>query len=382
MTHLLSFTQHRAGVIAIALAFLMVLAPLWGCLGEVYTVPKDELVRIGELPAEQKGKQVRVVQQYMTSSNPPASKSVPSFTTVGPNILVVPHPRVHHFGVPHHHTGTMRIKPGVDPVPVNQGPIPIKDGSSTSDTSSGTFSGDGDLGIAIIVLIVVLSVSAAVVLTLTEGLRYDGWVQVAPEHPLHLFGEGGEHFWIPISELDIQLADWAAEAEITEYEGPMTRLKRAPLNRKGFVYGLEFGVNGLHSTRGNASTAFGTKIQLGGFFIHELGLMAVMCIGAGEVYRGNNAVNWRFGLEMQGFPIHFGRLNLGAYLTGGYSFMEQALSEDSSEKWKGLTWGGGGLLQIALTTRLSLTLRVGVIGAPSPEEMRLEHLITTGIAVY
>src|SRR5262249_5128141 len=160
-------------------------------------IPREELQRLVTVPPEQRGQHVRVIQGGPGAETPPEA------------------PRV-----------------GVSAVVVVGGPVwsPPAYRPQTAKSSAGE--AKWWLGVAAI---------AAVALVFTEGLRYDGYVQLNPMHPIHLFGPNGEWTWVPLAQLDQGAVGWAQKAFIRPSEGPWTELERAPLDRVGFTYNLLLG---------------------------------------------------------------------------------------------------------------------------------------------
>src|SRR5262249_61036315 len=113
-----------------------------GCLSSTHLIPHDDLVALAQTPPEQRGQHVRVIQGFSGSDEPPAA----------PHVGVVI----------------------VDPVPVQ----PL---GRSAYTSAKTSKDEAKWWI-------VVAAVTGVVLAATEGARWDGWVAMHPDQPVHLYG--------------------------------------------------------------------------------------------------------------------------------------------------------------------------------------------------
>ena len=92
--------------------------------------------------------------------------------------------------------------------------------------------------------------------------------------------------------------------------------------------------------------------------------------------RGNTVVNAQVGGELQLLPIELGPVQLGAFGRIG-----SASPSQRDDRWA-LAGGGGALVQLALTTRLALTLRGGVSYVDDARGEVLAGEGTFGVAIY
>src|SRR5215831_2357650 len=142
-----------------------------GCVSQTYRISQDELARLAATPPEQRGQSVRVVQDLTTADDPPEAQPVTTTT----QIVIVPR---------------VDIVVGGPPRPIGPGPRPEGPAAGGGGGRSPTF-GKGDDAKAQAILYLALAASAAIVLAATEGSRYDGYVELHPMMPVHLWGPGG-----------------------------------------------------------------------------------------------------------------------------------------------------------------------------------------------
>jgi len=318
-----------------ALALALVFATT-GCLSRSHVIPKNELMRLAQLPPEERGRQVRVVQGFQSEDNPPAADNGGS---VG--VVVV-------------------SEPGRGP-----GPGPASGGHDSAKAKS-------DRAYVYLILAAALGITLAV----TEGARYDGWVELHPQYPIHLRGPYGEYTWMPLSQLDPQTAAWASKAIVRPGEGPWRELGRAPLNRRGLTYAMTLGYAKMPSVLGNEEQGVLGHITFGFFPEQTVGLGFDIGLGWATNDDGNTIVDSRYTLEVDFLPLTAGKLHAGGYGQGGVA----GRFEDgpSSVARRGMIYGGGVMGQIELTARLALTMRAGVtqiFDYTSPD-------VGVGIAVY
>jgi hypothetical protein len=310
-----------------------------GCLSTTHVIPNRDLMALAQTPPQQRGDNVRVIQGWAGTENPPEQTPVSSTT-----IIVVD-------GGGHYHGGG--------------------GGNTFGPGRPSAQSKKDDAKVWII-----LAAIAVVTLAFTEGLRYDGWVRLHPMHPIHLYGWNGEYMWVPLAQLTPQHAAWARKAFVRPSEGPWLQLGRAPLNRVGGTYSLLLGGGEISSYDGAERAGFLSHIQFGGFFTPGLGLM--LDIGLGWRNDGERAdvFDSRWALELQAFPVRAGRLHLGFFVDGGLA----ARFEDVPQGADRLSWllGGGALVQVELTTRLAITARAGLVGLH--EELASEFAV--GLSIY
>jgi len=368
-----------------------------GCGGITYTIRHDELVRLAEQAPVQRAQSVRVVQDLLGDREMPG---------INPGIYMVPM-LAYDPGC----SGGAFYVAGADGAAAMiscrstigvgggvhmgmgggiGGPNPSGGGGGGSGGSGGGGGGGGggaggDKGAAIV--LVVAAAVLAVGLAVTEGARYDGDVRLHPLHPLHLYGPDGSYRQVPLALLDPATAAWADEAEVRETDGPYFQtIGRAPLDRHGFVYTLDFGAGGIGRYDGTVDTGYLSHIQFGFFPIHELGINASLALGwtDGNV---NVAFTARYGLELQVYPLSYGVLHAGAFAQGGLSYRSEDVYDATDGSEHTFTrhdyyYGGGLLAQLELSTRLALTLRGGfnLLHETGPDPVAGEA--TLGLSIY
>jgi hypothetical protein len=235
----------------------------------------------------------------------------------------------------------------------------------------------------VVVLLVVMAVLATVGMIATEGARYDGNVAMYFWQPLHLKSANGQEREVPLAQLTPQDAASATQAVVMDDEGwGINRLGRRPLDRRGFAYKMDVGI--FHSSCGCLSADGVTaNIQLGYFPNHRFGLLADWSPAGGSDSDGKSFYRHNLALEAQFFPVSAGRLGLGAFGHAGVMYASDELGGFRS----GAAFGGGILLELALTTRLALTLRADYTGAKvapatSGQSWAAAETFTVGVAVY
>ncbi len=298
-----------------------------GCLSQSHTIPRRDLQALAQTDPNQRSQRVRVIQNFVTQEEPPEAPAVRGSTVVVVHSAVpVPGPR----------TGPVRV------------------GSGGGSKASKLAEQEADHA----AVYVALAVVAALGLAVTEGARYDGWVQVHPMHPVHLYGWDGGYTWVPMAQLTPELAAWTRKAVIRQAEGPWQPMGRAPLNRRGLAYSVFLGTTEVPLADGDETRGFMSHIQFGGFFTQEVGLMLDIGMGWGDNAEGDVVFDLRNALELQVMPVALGKLHAGLFgqIGAGTRLDDSDEGDDSFDVF----FGGGGLLQLDITTRLALTARAGV----------------------
>lgn len=356
-----------------------------GCFSNEYVIPKPELVRLASLPPSQRGAQVHVVQSLGSRDedaidNPDA---------------VPPEQYAEEFAVydqaGDERAATIALSMG-DPggIPVHRwhrtSPSPRPRGGSGGGANiSGNIGGGGggnggDALLILAVVVVAVAVMAAAGLAVTEGIRYDGLVQLHPQQPVRLkYRDGGEQV-VPLANLGAVDAAVAEKALVMDDQGYGFRFDhRRPLDRKGFAFKVDFGsLSSLCACY--SAMGFGSNIQLGYFPHHEVGLLGTLSVGAGKNSAGEIFQRHSANLELQYFPLHWWRLHLGAFGHGG-----EQVARDEFGTRTGAAWGGGAILELALTTRLALTGRMDyTIAHTAPDDggWASTSVLSAGLAIY
>jgi len=313
---------------------------LCGCLTQTHLVPRQELFRLASIPPQERGREVRVVQGFVGSEAPP--ERVNAGIGVG---VVMPRPFSYGYGYGYgggHYRPSVQMK---------------KDQAKWWLIVAGL---------------------TAFGLAVTEGIRYDGWVEVAPTHPLHLYGPSGEWSWMPLSELTPEAASWASRGFVRSGEGPWREVGRAPLDRAGFTFSLLMGSGQVEAFDGYDKPGFLSHVQLGAFLSQSLGVAIDWAVGWRTDRDFTDIFQSRHAIELQWLPLSARPFHAGGYGQVGFAWRFEDFPDGTGTDRFSLLAGGGGILQLELTTRLALTVRGGVawlVGDRAAE-------ITAGLSIY
>jgi hypothetical protein len=366
-----------------------------GCLSHEYRVSHEELMRIAALPPDVRGDHVRVVQELGTRRSAPVSREAPApqpEATGGGEVVVdfnvnvggTGHGGHAHGQPPGAHSGSGRVV-SAHPVGAGGGKVEPPSGQAGGGGSLGNISsgggggGNGEGLVVLAVVVVAIAVLAVLGLAVTEGLRYDGEIAVAPGQILYL-DKATERLQVAVAELtpaDAALASGGAILRDDEGWG-FYHWGRAPLDRRGAAFKVDFG--GFETLLDNYDVAgFASHIQVGGFPCQWLGLLGSWAVTAAQDSQGNLFARHNFALEAQVFPVHLGPLSLGLFGHAGPSLATgQGGGTESS-----LAAGGGAMLELALTTRLALTFRADWTGTrATPERWTPSTTLSGGLAIY
>jgi hypothetical protein len=385
------------------LAFAGLLSNLCaGCLSNEYVIPGTELARLAQLPPEQRGERVHVVQgigerrgDAIDTSQPqppqpayepggPPAPPPEGYVEGGPEpqvgvgVIIAPVPLVPPLPPGPHNLVTGR-GPGPRAVPgAPMGRVPrgaAPSGGKPSGGKLGKSSGKDDL----VALIVVVAVLATVGMVATEGARYDGDVAMYAWQPVHLQEAGGLEREIPLAQLTPAEAAATTGAKVMDDEGwGLLRLGRRPLDRHGFAFKMDIG--GFHSWNSSPTSGMGLHLQLGYFPHPTLGILAGWSFATGSAANDNTFIRNDFALEAQFFPVGIWRLHPGLFGHAGPGYVHVG---DAS--YSGMTYGGGLILEIALTTRLALAFRADhTLGQVANNEAGWASVstFTGGVAIY
>ncbi len=312
-----------------------------GCVASTYRIPQSELERLAMTPPADRGQSVRVVQELSGAEEPPESQPVRGDTT----IVILPFVQTD-------------VVVGGPVRPAGPPPGPMPRGGAGKGGGVGV-PNDGHAADAKSQAIAYLAIAAtaAVVLAVTEGERYDGWVQMHPMMPVHLWGPGG-YTVLPLAQIDAQTAQWAERAVVVPTEGPWRELGRAPLDRQGWTYAVLLGASDVVSVDKSVGTGAGGHIMIGGYPSHMIGILADFDFawGPNKVQATNFAA--RFGPELDVVPIDLGPLHGGLY--GEVGFVHRQEDGVANGDTSSLRAEGGTLIQLGVSTRLALTARLGI----------------------
>jgi hypothetical protein len=304
---------------------LVALVLLPACLTNQYEISGSELARLAELPPGERGERIRVTQQTGWGRD----------DVVQPTVNA-PIAFVHRTGRPHRRRFTV-------------------------EDSDGDDGGDGAAkAVGAAVAVVALAGATMLVVAPTEGQRYDGWVRVDEAERVLVFSDVEGPYETSLADLSVEQASSAHRALVFD-QGALRRLGRAPLDRRGFTFTLEGGAAQLVTRNGTRDVGFQSRLGLGAFFTRQLGLLVGGQFAAGD--QAGTVFNGRLFLEADVLPLDLGKVHLGAYGEGGAAMLMHD-GPDGTERGDGLYLGGGALTQLELSTRLALSLRLGVAMMP------------------
>ena len=116
-----------------------------------------------------------------------------------------------------------------------------------------------------------------------------------------------------------------------------------------------------------------SQIQIGGFFTRSVGVMLDIGLSGGSLCCSSLFQRHSLALEAQVFPWSVGPLWVGAFAKGG-----AAIANDSVSTQTGPMFGGGALVELALTTRLALSFRAGANAAHFDDGWSTAGTLTAG----
>ncbi len=339
--------------------------PLGACGTTTYKIPAAELQRLATLPPEQRGQNVRVVQQLSDADvGAPQPVNAETQIVIFPQIVIEPG---------HRHGG------GWGPNAAAPTPRPSggQGGVSVGNThgGGGSSSGAGD-GKAQAIAILVMAVTAVVVAAVIEGSRDDGYAAIHPMTPLYLTGLDGSHVVMPLAALDQDSAAFSRYGYIRSNETPWHWNGRAPLDREGLTYAVLVGAGTFQSADGSKDAGTATTIQLGYFPEQHIGIVGSLFFGWRDNQVAETLFETRYTLEVEGYLAQAGPLHFGLYGGGGGATrLEDGIAGGNSSS---LALLGGAQIQLDINTRLALTARFGQTYA---HDERMTDLLF-GLAVY
>lgn len=393
---LVLFHLHTSPRLGLAVLTAFLCYGTSGCLSNRYAISQQELARLAQLPPETRGDRVYVVQAMGERREDPVEVAPPETAQddhdaairlgLDLGVMVTPGPGGGHHGGWHHGGGAPSGGGISAPPPSRQAPPPSRHHGGSGHSFSG---GGGDGGtdaltgavVAAIVIIAAVVVLSAVGLAVNEGVRYDGAIKTYSEQPVHLKDAYGNEFVVPLSQLVPAHANQAVKAEIMDDEGWGLRMVgRRPLDRKGAAFKLDMGSVQAFCKTCYSAAGFAANLQFGYFPHHRAGLLATVSLSGGTNALGKSFQRHTIGLEGQWFPLGLWRFHLGAFGHGGW----QIGREEDSLSRTGPAFGGGAILEIALTTRLALTARADWTTADNAPEggWASTRLFTGGLAIY
>jgi hypothetical protein len=191
----------------------------------------------------------------------------------------------------------------------------------------------------------------------TEGVRYDGDVVMERRQTVYLEEARGLEREVALAGLRPEDAAAATKAYVMEDEGQdqgqgMLRLGRRPLDRKGLI--LKLDVGGFYGWNGYPTHGPALDVQLGVFPHPRVGLVLGWAFSTSSDSNHETVTRNVLSLEAQVFPVGLWRIHPGLFAQVGL-----ASGETRGESFGGNAFGGGLVVELALTTRLALTLRAG-----------------------
>jgi hypothetical protein len=341
-----------------------------GCTSNEYVIPHEELVRLARVPPAQRGDRVRVVQELGDRRSDP----VPAETQDSDGHVQINISGGGHAG------GSARIQGG-GRVGGGGGVRAPAVGHAGGGGGGGGGGGNGDA--ALVALIVVVAVVVAIGLISSEGVRFDGFVAMAPEQPIHLQGPNGQQATIPMADLSLEWAAGAVEAKVMDDEGyGLARLDGVALDRRGATFKLDTGTIAL-DVAGAPALGPAMQVQLGLFITRRVGLLASLGLAGASAAGGGGLVpRHALALELQALPLAAGPFHLGFFGNGGMALTETVSADGTPVYVSGPSFGGGALAELDVTSRMALTLRAGGSLARLDQTWTPAGLLAAGVAVY
>jgi hypothetical protein len=342
-----------------------------GCTSNEYVIPHEELARLAATPPPERGARVRVVQELGDRRGEPV-----------PVDEQPPRPDVQ-INVSGGGSGGGSSRWGGPGVHASGGVhAGGGHGASFHGGGGGGGGGGGNGDAALVVLIVVVAVVVAVGLVSSEGLRFDGFVAMSPDQPVHLRGADGREVTLPIAELSPAVAAETVEAKVMDDEGyGLARLDGVPLDRRGGVFKLDSGTITFGAPEG-AAVGPAMDVQLGLFVTRHLGLVLSLGLAGGSTSSTAGLIpRHALGAELQALPWDAGRFHAGLFAGGGMA-MTQKLVDGLPTYVSGPAMSGGALAEVDVTSRMALTLRAGANLAKLDQVWAPAGLLTAGVAIY
>ncbi|HLK88848.1 MAG TPA: hypothetical protein VKZ18_03080 [Polyangia bacterium] len=411
---LLSCVRVRTPAARVSVVTLAAFLPLAiGCTSNEYVIPHEELVRLAATPPLQRGARVRVVQSLgerraeaidVPAQPPPDQSSAQAASDEGDgessssgssdgsadgNLRIDVSGNgsrsgrgISVRGGAPGRAGSWSPAGGPSQAWRPAAPHPAGGGGSGSGLhlGGGGGGGGGNGDAIIVVVIVVVAVAVCIGLVSSEGVRFDGFVAMAPGQPVHLRDASGHETTISVGEISDGWAAATVEAKVMDDEGSgIRRLDSAPLDRRGGAFKLDAGTM-TFAVAGVPATGPAMNVQAGYFFTRHVGLLANLGLAGVGVPQGL-VPRHALGLELQAFPVALGPLHLGLFGNGGMA-LTKALVGGTPTYVSGPSVGGGALAELDLTSRMALALRAGGELAKLDQVWTPAGVVTAGVAVY
>lgn len=340
-------------VLALSVASLLVGG---GCVSNSYKIPTSNLNQLAQTAPEQRGNRVRVIQEITDSSAPPANR-----VDGGTQIIIVPD--IHYS-----------VSSGGGGGGGRDHRAPTGGGGGGSKVG-----GAADDGKAAAIAFLVVAATALVTIAAVEGSRFDGYAQLHPMHPVHLFGKDGSYRVLPLAWIDPATAAMTDEAIVRAGEGPWRELDRAPLTRRGWGYSMYGGMGSFRSINGEKELGPAFSVQVGYHPTNDIGVLANVFLGWRDNSVNETLLESRYTLELQAMPVKAGAFHAGLYGGFGLAYRWEDGSKLARMQDPGsLALTGGAMFQLELHTRIALTARFGLAQA---HEERMSDILF-GLSVY
>ena len=357
----------RLGAIGVAFAFTT------GCLSPHYTVRRDELERLANAPPAERT-EVHAKQRIVFSPSP---EDLTPETMLRDTAEAVETAKMAAQAVAIARDAARQADEAVNEPPKDEKKEEPKDEQKKENEKK------DDSKALVVVLVVVGGVFIGAALAGSEGARYDGRFALPADRPIHLRNDAREIGWVHASKLTPAMLADVTEGVVSDADGPLVRLGRAPLDRRGFTYGVELGAGGMNDLARDLRVGFAGRIGIGYFPAQAFGVLAGTNLQTGPKGDQATAIDVRPYLELQLLPVRGGGFHGGVYGEAGRSFGSERLASGEERSTSSWALGGGLLVQRELTTLLALTLRGGVVALPEPgPATQWAPLLTLGIAVY
>lgn len=385
-----------------------------GCLTHGYRVSQDELVRLSQLPPDQRWQAIRVAQTAGGDDNgpPPAEQYTGEAPPEESDPALPPssHPYAatqlvlraasgesHGLPLPAHRLLPPRLPapPGVTGFgPHGHNPLTSlfsgggsgsgHGGSSSSSARSGNV---GEAAVVLVAAAVVVGTVAVVAMGVALGTRYEGWLAVNPDEPVYVWtANRSVPYSVPLSALTPELAANASAGMLYEIDdGRYFRVATAPLDRSGL--GITAGVlgGGFLMANNSIGTGLGLHLNLGANIANLVSIGLSLDTASASAAADSTALLANIGPEIELFPIRW----FGFYTGAGYSYRTTYASSTSGARSilnvstsDGFYARAGIEAEIPLFTRMGFRVRTGAVRWDYSGVAAYSWEASAGIAVY
>ncbi len=358
---------------------VLVFPLITGCLSNSYQISGVELRRIVKLSHTERAEHIRVQQDRGSSNDPGNPPGWQPYYQNPEDPDATYHPQHAHYGYgdvwleffypervyPHHRSWYSHgyQRPPRRGLAGHHKPKTVKPPKKSSSKSSSNSNSGKDDAEALAVFLVIAVVALTVGLVVTEGLRYDGWIEVDPNHPLYLTDRDGSERMLYLSDLTEDDVATAKRGQIYTTQGAgLVRQYRAPLNRVGLTWALETGPSQVHHHGRSDLMGPMFRWNVGVYPTHNIGILGEMSfVWADDA--SYDVFDFRYGLQARAFLPFQAPAQLGGYVSFGnahtYADVVGNAGDESYEYQQRSTLEMGAIVEFDLTTTLGLTLRAG-----------------------